>query len=491
MLRRCAPATLVPFLLAACPGGEEPTPDVIDVSTAAAELCVLYTVGDGNSFQSILHGMSRCSAEESFLDPTTAQLEEIEESCVAGNQFYDIFVTALEGGRVDIDLEKTRACVEKGRAARGSSTIFAYNSGTGSLNALFDDADCTGALTPKVAEGGECRQDWDCTGDLACVADPPDSPTLRCLAPAEEGQLCGGTRRCDADLECTSEGTCAPAIAVGADCVNDPLGRGSCAVGAYCDGDGTGLCQPFLAQGDACTDASQCGELDCSFTTETCEPFAAPVAEGAACDEESFCAQYCSVCRAASAGAAPTCLDRGGLGDYCEDDDHCRNGYLCNPVAAACEAEPEADPLPGLGESCDVEAGCDEGFCGAGTCVAGVQNDPCDIDYLECASGFLCQVTAGAGRCVAEPAVGEECIDDTCGADAYCNAAGQCEVLRGAGASCEATNQGVECLSGTCLPSGTCATPGPSCYETRGQFLEYIILAFLLPLARLRRRRGR
>lgn len=464
------------------------------------ELCVIYAIGYANTFNSFLQPFTACSAEDTFISSDEALREELAEGCVPGNVDYDIFVTAREGGRVDIDMDLVRSCVDKGRAARPTSPIVEYNEGEGEIFALYDDADCQGSITGLVEEGGECVQQWDCTGDLVCQADPPDAATLRCLAPAADGDRCGGTRICDADLTCTDNETCAPSIAEGSDCVNDPLGGRECVVGTFCDQGDTNLCQPLFAAGSECTDEGQCeAGLGCTAdpfteppTPGTCVPLAEPIADGQPCDPDAdACAAPCSVCAPPSSAAAAVCLDRGAAGDYCEGQDQCRSGFSCDVGASACVANPVVN-YPGLGESCTVDVGCDEGFCANGTCVEGEAGDPCDPDELECAGGFVCVVEATAGTCVALPEAGDACIEGSCVDSAFCNASDQCESLRGAGATCDVDNGGVECVSGTCLLSGTCAAPGPSCDESREFFIQYVTLGLLLPVfARLRRRRRR
>lgn len=463
------------------------------------ELCVIYNVGVAHYTESILQSLTACSAEERFSEVDDATRQEIEDACVPGTYYYDIFDVAREGGRVDIDMERTRACLAKGQAAQSATTLSEFNSGEGPIGPLFEDDDCLGAIRGLVSEGGECVQHWDCVEGTACEADPPDSPTLRCLAPAQDGDRCGGSRTCDVDLFCTDNETCAPAIAAGGDCVNDPLGGRECVVGTFCDEDDTGLCQPLLAEDSACADDGQCEDgLFCEGADSladppvlgTCAPIPAAVADRQPCDPAAdVCAQLCSTCRPESAGGPTLCLDRGAAGAYCEDDDACRNGFACDLGTNECTALPPSE-LPGLGEACDPNEGCDEGFCAGGSCVEGNDGDPCDPDYLECADDNICVVVGTAGTCNAPPAVGEACLEEQCAADAFCNASGQCEALRGAGDECDLENNGAECVSGTCLQSSTCATPGPSCDESREWFIQLVLLGCVLPLfGRLRRRR--
>lgn len=477
-------------------GDNDAGPDLALSDAEVQELCVIYSIGSGHVFESFLQPFTACSAEDRFTDVDDATQQEIEDGCAPGNFYYDIFVTARDGGRVDIDMERTRACLQKGRTARARTTIAEYNKGAGTLAGLFDDEDCQGAITPLVDEGGACVQQWDCAGDLVCQADPPDDDgALRCLGPANDGDRCGGTRVCDADLFCTDNETCAPAIAEGSDCVDDPLGGRECVVGTYCDEGGTNLCQPLLSENSECFG----GDCEAGLYCEGADPFAAPpvpgtcapepntVDDGEACDPEGpFCTERCSTCRPASAGGPTLCLDRGAGGAYCEADSDCRAGFGCDPGTSECTALPVVEQ-PGLDESCDPNVGCAEGFCVNGTCVAGEDGDPCDTNALECAADFTCVVEATAGTCVALPEAGEPCVNAICADTAFCNASDECEALKGAGVGCEGDE---ECVSGTCLTTSTCAAPGPSCDESREWFIQYVTLGLLLPVfARLRRRR--
>jgi hypothetical protein len=497
---------LVPALAlaVACPDcNETPTEDAGpggpgDVAAAAKELCIAVSLGNNNVFFAALHGLTRCSVEEDWPEVDAETLQAIEDSCEEGNELYDMFITAFYGDRVVIDVDRSLACVEKGRGVRGGVSPYEYNNGgADGFGDLFEDADCDGAATALLGDGDECVQSWDCPEELPCQASPPDNPTLRCLALAADGDRCGGARFCDAGLSCVDE-VCVGPIAQGADCVTgNEGGLRPCVEGAYCDGAASGVCQPKKPANATCATATECEDgLGCPSDTLVCTAAPPAVAEGQPCDPAAdACESYCSVCRADRAGGETACRDRAAQGSYCEVTNDCRTGLECDETNSECV--PEApEQLPALGQECgvnDAPFDCEEGSCVFNVCTAGVAGDVCETSFPACDVGLVCEaddVEPDRGACVAEPAIGDACIGGQCGAGAWCNPDGNCAAQREPGASC---GEGNECISGTCLSSSnTCATSGPSCYTAKATFLNMLTLAFLLPLfARLRRRRRR
>jgi hypothetical protein len=460
----------------------------------AKELCVAYTIGNDNFLNGVFHSFGRCSATDAWPTYDGDVLDDIEASCVEGNEFYDQFVIAFEGGRVTIDVDAALRCVEKGRTAKSGSTIFSYNQGEGPVVDLFDDPDCADAALPRQGSGDACVQAWDCPDDVPCQADPPDSADLRCLAPAAQGDACGGARFCGTDLYCSGE-VCVPALESGDNCVTDNAdGSRPCVEGTWCDANDTQLCQPLKPENAACV-GGDCEEgLICEGDPQVCTATVdtPAVADGVSCDVDAdFCESYCSVCMPDSAGGATTCQDRRGAGGFCEEDGHCAGAFICNTTTSECETAPEVQ-LPGLGQACDVE-GCAEGECVFDVCTAGVEGDACEPSFSACQVDLVCLANptdATRGSCVAAPAIGETCIEGVCGAGAFCNPDDECAALREAGRTCASAD---ECLSGECREStNTCGAVPTSCYSSRSFFTQVLTLALLLPLAsRLRRRRRR
>ena len=490
---------LLPLCLAlsACPGdnnnppGGDAGPDDTGAKLAQ-DLCVAYTIGENNYIISTFHSFGACSVDDPFLLATDDVIADIAEGCVSGNMFYDLFLVAIEGGRVDVDAGKVASCLAKARTARATTSVYEYNTTGGDLLPLFSDADCTGAIKPLQGDGDACVQGWDCQDGLVCQADPPTSGELRCLAPAGEGAVCGGTRVCDVDLTCVNE-VCEPAIELNGTC--DPSGAGApCVEGTFCSE--AGVCTTLGTLDDPCTWDGECAEgFACDAASATCQVVTQvePVADGQVCDPASTtqgCANYCFVCRADEAGGATRCLARNAAGGYCEDQDHCLPGFFCDTVTSACVAEPEPEPAPKLGESCVVDGpACEEGSCVEGTCVAGVEGDRCDPE-LGCQVGLVCKPDAmneAVGDCVRAPVEGERCIEDQCEGGHFCDPQNVCQRLRTAGATCSVDD---ECESGECLNAGQCAAAGPSCYSDRGWFVQFLVLGLILPALRLRRRRS-
>lgn len=245
---------------------------------------------------------------------------------------------------------------------------------------------------------GPCIVDADCPARNVCAVDPTGT-RHGCLAPASEGENCGGNSSpvgalCTAGLVCGSQGQCRPPAPLGGPCVNDY----DCAANAFCnrtcqplvgDGepcprlDGAGLpqglgcaagmlcfpdlrCHPFsdhegafCMPGSGGTDCGGDGRLGlyCDATTHTCRPVAV-VANGA-CGPSAVCL-HANTSRMCLQGV---CADRAEPGEPCTRT--CRSELVCvtdamgrNPV---CEV-----PLPG-GAAC-MPGGLP---CAGGACVAG------------------------------------------------------------------------------------------------------------------------
>jgi len=161
-------------------------------------------------------------------------------SCVMDNQtVIGLLVSGINSsqaqGRASYDAKMGDTCV----ASLKSMTCdqFKQQGVAGNMSA------CMAFVMPKVAQGGACTQDFECT-------------TGNC-----EGENTSVTPVVD--------GMCAAApvtVAIGQSCAAN-----ECVDGAYCDSAIT--CQPIKGAGEACTRDTECTNA-CNTTTGTCTCYA-------------------------------------------------------------------------------------------------------------------------------------------------------------------------------------------------------------------------
>lgn len=221
---------------------------------------------------------ARCLPSDA-LPASPADADLPASACAVGDPVRAMFLKALTGGRVTIDVERFRACLQTGRAVRAQfATIADTQARLDAISALTADADCLAAVTPLLtSEGAECLQAWDCAAPLACEADPTDGDGLSCLSPA----------------------------ALNARCDDEPLTDSNalrtCADGLACV---LGLCTERLADADNCTPSGvPCGDGLACLTTAVC---GAPGGADAACTTNPQC-ESGLVCNGATCVAPRPC----------------------------------------------------------------------------------------------------------------------------------------------------------------------------------------
>lgn len=491
-------------------GGEEPAPTVEQI---ARELCLAYTRGLLNleRHRALESPPPRCSSDDPAPEVSPDEALPVG-TCAAQDPLRDLFLRALGGGRVEIDLDAFRACLAKGRAVREATpTLAELDERVEGLEALALDEDCRAAITPLVTEeGAPCVQAWDCAAPLACQADPLDSFSLKCLPPALEGDRCDEDpptaevlplRTCADGLACVL-GVCTARLTADAPCSDEGV---PCADGLTCRSSGT--CGAPSPESGPCLDSRDCAEgLTCDGGLEQCVPIPAPLDDGEACVSSSECAGLCSVCRPDESGST-SCQDRAPEGGACTAHDHCRAGLYCDAVEGACApyrelgescglASPCADgllctdqppplaPDAGDGDNTPSDGGvsgptcqeprrlgegcqrvgvwrCEEGLaCVDGVCHAGTFDDPCLVDG-DCREDALCV----ANTCVRSPRVGAPCTSDgRCDEGLVCRE-NRCRELPAAGEACTPDRR---CGEGAFCPEGesTCEAlraPGQAC----------------------------
>lgn len=496
-------------------GGQDAGPPPLEET--AQRLCLTFIRGEAQAAaDAALRIDARCSATDPL--PNIGPLEDADvvdvSRCLPGRADHQVFLDALEGGRVAFDLDALESCAQSGRNARAQNAdLDALDARQAALAAALTT--CTDVITPLAQEGDTCTQAWDCPASAPCQADPRDTQAFACLAPAAEGEACldrplaapdgllrAPLRLCGDALQCFNE-VCTARLPLGAYCdATTP----ACSEDLVC-GPGN-FCVNPVAQGGACTNDSQCeADLRCApgqgptvdggpGEGPSCQPQveANTIADGEACTLPARCRSLCSVCRPdAPLSPSFSCQDRGSAGDACGVTSDCRRGLYCTAegscaalrgVTEPCDADnPCADTLfcnpnvsacqlrPALGNPCSPFGPdlCAEGFCVNNVCAAGVGGDPCTGDST-CASGFVCvntpvpDVDGGpqpSNRiCVALPREGAPCtIDGRCVANAYCDGE-RCRAFPGPGETCR---------NGSCAPGAFCngETPDATCELAR------------------------
>jgi MYXO-CTERM domain-containing protein len=167
--------------------------------------------------------------------PASELADKVKSDCVNNNEFG---IGALVGeikesqrkGRAAYDESKANTCAD----ALSAMTCDEFKQTGGNMTT------CMSFVTAKVAEGGACTQDYECTTGNCQGANTADDPPV--------------------------DGACAAAVSVapiGATCSNI-----ECVDGAYCDFT-TSTCLASKGAGEACTSDSECIN-SCDTATNTC-----------------------------------------------------------------------------------------------------------------------------------------------------------------------------------------------------------------------------
>jgi hypothetical protein len=162
-------------------------------------------------------------------------------TCVTDNQtFVSLFIGEINSsqaqGRVSYDAKQSGTCIDSLKAM--SCDEFRQQGIGGNMAA------CMAFIMPKVAQGGACTQDFECTTGNCDGADTSATPAV--------------------------DGMCIAAPIVAA--IGQGCAANDCVDGAYCD-DSTVTCLPLKGAGAACTSDSECINT-CNTTTNTCTCYA-------------------------------------------------------------------------------------------------------------------------------------------------------------------------------------------------------------------------
>ncbi len=283
------------------------------------------------------------------------------------------------------------ACTGRGGRRRGSGT---------------DGGTTSGDASTEGDGGAECLRDSDCEHlSSECGTASCNTATGACetSADAEDGTACDDGDACTSGDQCLSgacvgeamdcsylddaclAGECNPATG---SCVAAPL-----AEGAECD------------DGDACTDGDSCAAGDCVPGAETdcsemadacnvamCDPdtgcYAEPVSDGTSCSDGDACT------------TGDVCVDGtcGGAARDCSHlDDDCNTG-VCAASSGTCTTAPVADStLCDDGDACTAIDRCSAGTCtGTSPVDCSSFTDACNVGTCDAGSGcYAAPVTDG------------------------------------------------------------------------------------------------
>jgi hypothetical protein len=220
------------------------------------------------------------------------------------------------------------------------------------------------------------------------------------------------------------------------------------------------------------------------------EMFAGTVAGGGPCGLNEECiSQQCSNPNCLASGTPiGTCIGdtppvRPTLGESCQQNANCVDGY-CDNTTLTCAALLSAGAMCTVDNQCQLGLACSRGMCGAlaDEGSACTMDGDCKSIGNYCGATGTCRAYALAGascasevcsylayrcdsntsRCVLAPELGEKCVATLdCIDRSYCDSTtSRCVALLPDGASCQADEQ---CASGTCLfqpmtSPGTCVT---------------------------------
>ncbi|MBN2360932.1 MAG: hypothetical protein JXR83_15865 [Deltaproteobacteria bacterium] len=475
-IRLCALALLT-VGSTACPPPPKPVPppDVAQPLTVN-ELCRIYLSRIDNSdlFESPYLCYHRQLAAGS--DYTDAEVARDCRPGTSARAWVDELYQALQNGHVKMDWKLARECLDKSRELRRNNPGYALVTNP-DWKALEEGA-CKTFVQGNVADGEQCRLDWECMDGSGCYAtDGFDESSRRCMPPATVDERCSDYRPCDAISWCDSGGTCVakaednqPCVSsnYGDDCLSGTCTGNLCApatvlksLGEECsvDEDGYNNCDgsagcitcgpdseggPFICRvlggiGAYCRDRYDCaGDLGCNEYVCSAEPAGAACSYSYGTTTELVCGEglYClpKVPSCSQYATPQQCNsqtpDCGWDSDYetcdwamgqCYTESEiptsgaCLNGFICFTGSYCRPSDGTCQPLAGENEACS-----DDGTAGAPcgdllVCVENVCRTACDYNE-DCQAGYYC-----SDDYTCQPLAPTACDDDTmCPTDFYC-----------------------------------------------------------------------
>lgn len=230
-----------------------------------------------------------------------------------------------------------------------------------------------------------------------------------------------------------------------------------CTPGNYCANDNScaGTCMPQVALGEVCTEDDACAASDGTRTSCTLSGVDLLLR----CREEVFTYDV---------AIGQPCGDLGTVGNT-RTTAACATGLYCREVDGGTDvcAEPIA-----VGQPCDDDDACVNGFCSDGMCISPTiqrtAGAPCDFEQAIVCDGTIHLACGEGGTCeqIGDGTLGSPCVSETdqffsmltCNSGLYCAfdfSTPSCQARKSLGAQCERSD---ECESGRC-DEGTCRGP--------------------------------
>jgi hypothetical protein len=285
----------------------------------------------------------------------------------------------LAAGRVRLDLEAARACLDSWRARPCDEVLRGFGE---------EDAGCPSLYIGQVGDGEGCRLGLECAGGEVCAM-TVGSCRARCQPPVADG-ACASDDVCPSGLSCLFQGggstrarfACAAPPGEGQPC------RETCASGLFCSREGY------------------------DGFEDTDEGFCRARVAGGGCQNDWQCPLPLVCLRDAGGGHCGP--PRAGIGDACTPAaGDCVDGTSCQALARgfSCQRWPEVGGTCGylqVGAGTSETVGCASGVCDLsggvrrGLCVlersrpttAGASGGACDL-WNRCGPNLLCK----DGRC--------------------------------------------------------------------------------------------
>ncbi len=262
-------------------GGEDPEPQPsggpIALDAFAGEFSKLYCD----------RIFTCCDAAErdQVLELLSPKPKDEQECATAFSLFFSFFLTeqkeSVAEGRQTYDGAKAASCIAK---TKDTCVGLAGN------DLLETDPECDAIFVGKVADGGACTNDEDCSAEgsickedvcaplsaegqpcefsldcqegLECAFGGPNSD--KCVKPQPNGQMCSGSAECESGYCDFVSNACAAKKPNGEMCGGfDECESGLCEMG---------VCTPLSADGQPCMYDNYCQSGACDSTTMTCEP---------------------------------------------------------------------------------------------------------------------------------------------------------------------------------------------------------------------------
>ena len=295
---------------------------------------------------------------------------------------------------------------------------------------------CPGTITPKLAAGGACSSNGECSAGLYCDKGAASTCPGTCKPRAQLGESCAGSASCADELSCDND-VCVPQTKAGDSCTDFCSSSVSCRSDQVCPENvwcdkAAGKCTLARLEGEPCGatgSGATASTADCAINL-WCDKIGSgagnchrPSAAGGPCNRDEFaaCASGLHCVGYSSSSAAPTlgtCQPPGPTGTDCGSGKDCQSGLAC--VLSHCQTPGIAGATCNSNDECAAELVCANNRCAP----VRYPGDPCDGERCtgsRCVSG-TCEYHAQVGEACATAAdcATAACVDGVCYDDSVC-----------------------------------------------------------------------